>query len=61
LLDVLRKRIDHSAFVVTLVCPKEPVANECVYLTAIEFRRSNSESQRAVVPGSDAFAQLNLP
>jgi hypothetical protein len=32
LFDVLRKCIDHSAFVATFVCPEEPAANERVDL-----------------------------
>jgi hypothetical protein len=51
LLDVLRKRIDHSAFVVTLVCPKEPVANECVYLTAMNF---DGQTAKASAPSCPA-------
>jgi hypothetical protein len=37
LLDVLRKRIDHRAFVLALVCQEEPAANECVDLGAVKF------------------------
>lgn len=37
LLDVLRKRIDHSAFVVTLICPEEPAVNERVDLAKVKF------------------------
>jgi hypothetical protein len=37
LLDALRKRIDNGAFVITLVCPEEPAANECVDLGAVKF------------------------
>jgi hypothetical protein len=37
LLDALRKRIDNGAFVITLVCPEEPAANERVNLDAVKF------------------------
>jgi hypothetical protein len=37
LLDVLRKRIDHGTFIITLVCPEEPAADECVDLAAVNF------------------------
>jgi hypothetical protein len=37
LLDVLQKRIDHSAVVIAFVGPKEPAANECVDLAAVNF------------------------
>jgi hypothetical protein len=32
LLDVLRKRIDHGAFVIAFICPEEPAANERINL-----------------------------
>jgi hypothetical protein len=37
LFHLLRKRIDHSAFVVTLVCPEEPAVNECFDFGAVKF------------------------
>jgi hypothetical protein len=44
LLDILRKRIDHGAFVVTFICPEEPAANECVYLAAVKFDRKTAKA-----------------
>jgi hypothetical protein len=37
LLNVLRKRIDHGAFIITLVGPEEPAADECIDLAAVKF------------------------
>jgi hypothetical protein len=34
---VVGKRVDHSAFVITLVCPEEPAINERVDLGAVKF------------------------
>jgi hypothetical protein len=39
LLDAVRKRIDHGAFLVTFVCPEEPAVNECLDLAAVKFDR----------------------
>jgi hypothetical protein len=44
LLDVLRKRIDHSALVITLICPEEPAANECVDLAMVKFDRKTAKA-----------------
>jgi hypothetical protein len=44
LLDALRKRIDHGAFVVTFICPEEPAANECVCLAAVKFDRKTAKA-----------------
>jgi hypothetical protein len=42
LLDVLGKRIDHGAFVITFVCPEEPVVNERVDLAMVKFDRKTA-------------------
>jgi hypothetical protein len=44
LLDALRKRIDHGAFVGTFICPQEPAANECVYFAAVKFDRKTAKA-----------------
>jgi hypothetical protein len=42
--DVLRKCIDHGAFVGTFICPQEPAANECVYFAAVKFDRKTAKA-----------------
>jgi hypothetical protein len=37
LLDVVRKRIDHGALIITLGCPEKSVLNESVDLAAVKF------------------------
>jgi hypothetical protein len=44
LLDVLGKRIDHRAFVITLVCPEEPAVNERVDLATVKFDRKTAKA-----------------
>jgi hypothetical protein len=51
LLDVLRKRINHSAFVITFVCSEEPAVNERVDPGAMKFDGKTEN----VAPGNDAF------
>jgi hypothetical protein len=34
---VLRKRVDHSAFVITFVCPEEPAMDERVDFATMKF------------------------
>jgi hypothetical protein len=52
LLDVLGKCIDHSAFVVTLVGPEQPAADECVYLTAMKFDRKTAKASAPSRPAT---------
>jgi hypothetical protein len=47
-LDVVRKRIDDSAFVVTFICPEEPAVNERVDLGAVKF------DDKAAISGTTA-------
>jgi hypothetical protein len=61
LLDVLRKRIDHSAFVVTLVCPEEPVVNECVDLAAVKFDHKTAKAGPLSCPASPHSACGGFP
>jgi hypothetical protein len=51
LLDVSGKRIHHSAFIITLVCPEE-AADECVYLTAMKFDRKTAIAGPMSCPAS---------
>jgi hypothetical protein len=44
LLDVPRKRIDHGAFVVTLVSPQKPAVNERVDLGAVKFDHKTAKA-----------------
>ena len=44
LLDVLRNRIDHRAFVVTLFCLKEPAVNERVDLGAAKLDHKTAKA-----------------
>jgi hypothetical protein len=50
LLDVLRKRIDHRAFVITLVCPEEPAVNERVDLGAVKFDHKAAKARQTSCP-----------
>jgi hypothetical protein len=52
LLDVLRKRIDHSAFVVTFVCPEELAVNQRVDLGAVKFDRKAAKASAPSCPAS---------
>jgi hypothetical protein len=50
LLDVLGKRIDDGAFVITFVCPEEPVVNERVDLAMVKFDRKTAVAGPDAVP-----------
>jgi hypothetical protein len=51
---IVRKRIDHRAFVVTFICPEGFAANECVDLATVKFDRK-TRKRAAVASGNDAF------
>ena len=57
LLDVLRKRINHSAFVITFVCSEEPAVNERVDPGAMKFDGKTEN----VAPRNDAFGLRRFP
>jgi hypothetical protein len=48
----MRKRIDHRAFVVTVVCPEEPATNECVDLGAVKFDGQTPKPSPTSCPAS---------
>jgi hypothetical protein len=52
LLDVLRKRIDHSAFVITFVRLEEPAVNERVDLGAVKFDHETAKAGPTTRPAS---------
>jgi hypothetical protein len=52
LLDVLRKRIDHSAIVITLVCPEEPAVKERVDLATVKFDRKTAKARPTSCPAT---------
>jgi hypothetical protein len=61
LLNVLRKRIDHSAFVITLVCPEEPAVNERVDLAAVKFDHKTAKAGPTSCPASAHSSCGGLP
>jgi hypothetical protein len=61
LLDVLRKRIDHSAFVITLVCPEEPAVNERVDLATVKFDRKTAKARPTSCPATTHSACGGFP
>jgi hypothetical protein len=52
LLDVLRKRIDHRAFVVTFVRLEQPAANERVDLATVKFNRKTPKASAPSCPAT---------
>jgi hypothetical protein len=52
LLNVLRKRIDHSAFIIMLFCPKETAADESVDLGAMKFEGKTAITSPTSCPAS---------
>jgi hypothetical protein len=61
LLDVLRKRIDHSAFVITFVCPEEPAVHECVDLAPVKFDHKTAVAGATSCPASPHSACGGFP
>jgi hypothetical protein len=61
LLDVLRKRIDHRAFMITLVGPEEPAADECVDLGAVKFDGKTAKAGPASRPATTHSACGGFP
>jgi hypothetical protein len=61
LLNVLRKRIDHGAFVITLVGPEEPAADECVDLGAVKFDHKTAKASAPSCPATPHSACGGLP
>jgi hypothetical protein len=52
LLDALRKRIDYSAFIITLVCPEELAVDERVDLGAVKFDRKAAKASATSCPAT---------
>jgi hypothetical protein len=52
LLDVLRKRIDHRAILVTFVCPEEPAVHECVDLAPVKFDHKTAKARPTSCPAT---------
>jgi hypothetical protein len=61
LLDELRKRIDHSVFVVALVCPEEPAVNERVDLDTVKFDRKTAKASAPSCPATPHSACGGFP
>jgi hypothetical protein len=61
LLDVLRKRIDHSAFVLALVCPEEPAVNERFDLGAVKFDHKTAKAGTTACPATTHSACGGCP
>jgi hypothetical protein len=61
LLDVLRKRIGHRAFIVTLFCPEEPAVNERVDLAMVKFDRKTAKASAPSCPATTHSACAGFP
>jgi hypothetical protein len=61
LLDVLRKRIDHRAFLVTFVGREEPAVNECVDLAAVKFDHKTAKAGPTTRPATTHSACGGFP
>jgi hypothetical protein len=48
----VRKRIDHGAFVVALVCPEEPAVNERIDLATVKFDRKTAITSPTTRPAT---------
>jgi hypothetical protein len=61
LLDILGKRIDHRAFVLAVVCPKEPATNERVDFAAVKFDRKAAKASAPSCPATTHSACGGFP
>jgi hypothetical protein len=61
LLDVLRNRIDYSAFVITFLCPEQPAVNERVDLGAVKFDREAAKAGPTACPATTHSACGGFP
>jgi hypothetical protein len=61
LLYVLGKCIDHSAFVVTFICPEEPAVNERVDLGAVKFDHKTAKAGPTSCPATPHSACGGFP
>jgi hypothetical protein len=52
LLDVLRKRLDHSAFVIAFACSEETAVNERVDLGAVKFDHKAAKASATSCPAT---------
>jgi hypothetical protein len=57
----MRERIDHSAFVITLVCLKEPAVNKRVDLGAMKFDHKTAKAGTTARPATTHSACGSFP